>query len=215
MYQKCGDVYSAVPVRRLPIWRIAFWTSIASRESRGALLGSHGSRAARLSGSRGVLRGSHGLPRMAFARPPSRFARVSRGTRGASSGFPWGSREALVRLFGTRLGSVGLLRSPCHPPSSSLLVLFPPLVGLRRAQSGSSSLLLLPFGLYRLPSGSVWLLPAPSGSVGLRRALESSVGISSGRLEIETFRTLVEEASRSSHQEFRPATPRLLHEAAH
>ena len=129
-----------------------FWTSIASRGVRGALLGSHGSRRARSSGSRGVPVGlSWGSPR-GFRRT---FLGVRSGSRmalvGLSSGSPGGSREALVGLFGARLGSVGLLISPCHLPSSSLLVILllsSGSVGLRRAPPLSFS-------------SSLW---APSGS---------------------------------------------------
>ena len=104
---------------------------------------------------------------------------VSRGSRGFPSGSPWVSHGVPVRPFGTRVGSVGLLLSPC-PPASSLLVPLPPLVG--------------PVGLRRVPplsfssplcalSGSVGFRTAPSGSVGLIRALvglcRALVGLSS------------------------------------
>ena len=186
MYQKCGDVYSAVPVRRMPIWRIAFWTSIASRGSREALLGSHG--------SRGLSSGSPGVPVRLSWGSPRGFRRTFLGVRsgsrmalvGLSSGSPGGSREALVGLFGARLGSVGLLISPCHLPSSSLLVIL-------LLSSGS-------VGLRRAPPLS---FSSPLGSVGF-----SSVGP-------ETFRTLMGEATRSSHPEAHQATTRLLQEGVH
>ena len=164
-----------------------FWTSIASRGVRGALLGSHGSRRARSSGSRGVPVGlSWGSPR-GFRRT---FLGVRSGSRmplvGLSSVSPAGSREALVGLFGARLGSVGLLISPCHLPSSSLLVI-----------------LLLSSGSVRLRRAPPLSFSSPLGSVGF-----SSVGL-------ETFRTLMGEATRSSHPEAHQATTRLLQEGVH
>eukprot|EP00959_Pyramimonas_sp_CCMP1952_P021263 448602-Pyramimonas_sp.AAC.1 len=53
VYPTCGNDYSTVKVRGLPLSSTVCGTGIASRGCREALLGSHGSRGARLSGSRG------------------------------------------------------------------------------------------------------------------------------------------------------------------